>query len=491
MPKSPASKGKSVGSSTVKANKAPEARTIVFPEYEAEVRTTDNPITYEEAKELLGWTEEPDDGNWGADYLLVHNGKKIRCLNNPNNRPLNQTSVNTLMQEFLRGRWRLNGETIILGQSGAVLNGQHTLIAFIQAVDEWKEHPDNWPETTEEPVLTKFIAKGIVEDDETVNTMDTCKPRTLWEVICRASYFSTLPLGARKTVARRTEAAVKMLWHRTGTHSNAFAVKRTHAESIGFLEAHPKLLEAVSFIHEEDGKDGKINKYVSAGYAAAALYLMGSSDTDPETYYTHDTPSEKLLDFSKWERACEFFVLLAAGDKGMKPVRDEIDRLIQDGSVSVEERWTLLAKAWESFSENNPITVESLELEFTVKDGVRHLTETALMGGVDIGDEGLSFIAGGDPTPEVIEKKAEKVREARYKKNSVKVAKQATPGEWHEGDTAWVHNYDALGSSCFGTIKKPYECYDGEWRVFIDAEDGEWEVPLASLSLHETERIAQ
>lgn len=483
--------GNKKGQTTKRGAKGKEKKSeneTLYPKVVSEVRDSENPITYMQAKDMLGWEEEPEGESWGADYLFVTNGRKIRCTNNIRNRPLNNTSLNTLKQQFLRNRWRMNGEPIIVGKTGSILNGQHTLISFVLAVEEYREDSDKWTMLAEEPVLIKLVVYGIEESDEVVNTMDTCKPRTLWEVLCRAEYFATMGITERKVSSKIAENAIKMLWYRTATHANAFAVRRTHAESIAFLDSHPKLLDAVSFIKEENGKEGRIAKYLSPGYATAALYLMAVSATDPQGYYLDEVPNESLLDLSRWDKACEFFVELAAGGKQLNAVRQRIDALITDGSVSIDERWTVLAKAWDVYLLGKTITPKDVLLDFQVEDGERKLLEVALFGGIDIGEEGLQGLVGSDPTPEEIEQAAAKIRKKRQPET--KVAAQVIPGKWSNGDKAWVHDYDGQGNSCFGTIGKPYKTSGGEYRVLIDAEDGNWEVKLDDLSLKEFEKVA-
>lgn len=52
---------------------------------------------------------------------------------NLNNRPVSQRTVDRYAQEMRNGTWRLNGEALIFGVSGNLLNGQHRLLACIRA----------------------------------------------------------------------------------------------------------------------------------------------------------------------------------------------------------------------------------------------------------------------------------------------------------------------------------------------------------------------
>ena len=52
---------------------------------------------------------------------------------NLNNRPVSRFTVDRYAQEMKAGRWKLNGEAIIFGVSGLLLDGQHRLKACVQA----------------------------------------------------------------------------------------------------------------------------------------------------------------------------------------------------------------------------------------------------------------------------------------------------------------------------------------------------------------------
>jgi hypothetical protein len=451
-------------------------REVIHPSLYSEIFSGDKAITVELAKEMLG-LEEVEKGAH-TDISRVY-GKKVRCVNNVSNRPLDNGNLLKLAQEILRGRWRFNGEPIIIGSTGLILNGQHSLLALILAAQEWENSPEHHPFWTTEPTLEKAVVYGVSEEDAVVNTMDTCKPRSLSDVIIRAHYFKGLKDKGQRTVGKMAEHAIKMLWKRTGVHINALGIKQTHAESIAYLDQHPQLLKAVRHIYEEND-DNKIGKYLSPGYASAALFLMGSSSSIAESYYKADNPSDKLLDWSNWDKACEFFVDLAAGSEKLKPIRTVITQLLSQGAGSWHDRWSVLAKAWFLYSAGKPVTTKGISLKFEVKDDVKHMVEEPLFGGIDVGSDGIDHKTVADPD---VEQATEKVREKRHGK--VRVAKKKGK-TWAKGDTAWVH---VKGDDpYFAALKDdPYSTSGGIERVFVIADDGEWEVAVMDLSLKQFE----
>lgn len=378
-----------------------EQRKVLYPEVKAFVCIGEDAITVEQCRDMLGCTEDEKVAKEaGVDQPLFvegplmdgrRKGKTIYCLNNVRNRPLYMSTVEALVQEHLMKRWRFNGEPIIQGKTGTIENGQHTLVSVLLAEQDrigpnkgrWE---DNWPN---EVTMEKMVVRGVDETDDVINTMDTCKPRTLADVIYRSECFASMDSAARRTVSRMTDYAVRLLWHRTGAGLDAFAPRRTHSEALDFIGRHPRLLRAVKHIHEEDSERA-VSKYLSPGYASGMLFMMGSSSSDGDDYRNAEPPSEKKLSWENWDKACEFWVLLGSGSPKFKEVRYALGSLYgQDVDVepSLKEKLSVLAKAWHAFLEGGSITESDLKLKFTRdSDGVRHLTEVTPVGGIDLGE---------------------------------------------------------------------------------------------------------
>lgn len=389
----------------------PKPREVIYPKLKVvvmdpagedrETGKPGQPMTADDCKRLMGWQEEVGAVKFGSDYLFTDKrDKKVLCTNNVANRPLYMSTVEMLIGEILYRRWNTNGEPIIIGKTALVLNGQHQMIALPLAVQIWEDaggpRKDNkYHEYWETPpTITKLIVFGIDEDDKVVNTMDTCKPRSLADVIYRSEYFKTMAKIDRLKVAKITEYAIKMLWARTGAGLDAFSPKRTHAESLDFIARHPRVLSCVKHIYEEDGSDGKIKRFLSPGYSAAFLYMMGSAATerenDDKTGYSQVAhPNESLLDWSQWDKACEFFVMLAAGHKVMEPIRSALGELFQGKGCggSSEERQALIAKAWACYSDTGEVDGADLELQYETGEDESSmvLAECPTVGGIDLG----------------------------------------------------------------------------------------------------------
>lgn len=391
-----------------------------------------DPITSEVAKELLGWEEEEEGGSkFGSNYLLIDRfGKKIRCTNNITNRPLYLSNMEACVQEVLRGRWVINGETIIIGQTGKVLNGQHQLCGVILAEQDRLKDRKMWEHLTEPLYIEKLVVFGIEETDVVINTMDTCKPRSLADVIYRSPYFQKSTQTDRQLASRILDHAIKQLWIRTGVYlpENGFSLRRTHAEAIDLVERHKKLLKCVAHIMkcnkrekvegDENDTSGVISTYLPLGYAATALYLMATSGSDPEKYMGKEEPNEKGLDWSKWDIACQFWEDFKTD--AFDPLRKAIAGL-QDEESGVAGRLTekdyLVIKAWELYLENKKMTSRNLVIKYNDPDANGRITlkDIPELGGIDLGLVKIKppKAKESEPPPHVqngIEKRKEKVK---------------------------------------------------------------------------------
>lgn len=359
-----------------------EKREVIYPN----IKFSEFPCTISPslAKELLGWEEAEE-----KEYDLIDKNKtKIKLKNNHHNRPLYLSQVETYTQEILNKRWAFNGEPIIIGQTGTVLNGQHTLVSLVfadqlLAKDEVEPHQSKlWK--GEDTFIDKLTVYGVPETDQIINTMDTCKPRTLADVIYRSEYFQHLKTGERKLASKITDYAIRYLWYRTGVGIDAYAIRRTHAESIDFLEHHKSLLKAVWFIMTEDGVKKNLSKLLPLGYMSALLYLMAASDTDQATYQNKRV--EGVINFDKWDKAQQFFMLL---NKGSFPkiiqAHASLMSLEGEGGGTIKEKVAVIITGWQNFLDKKDETHIKLIYEED-EEGRKHLAEFPIIGGIDMGE---------------------------------------------------------------------------------------------------------
>lgn len=413
MVKLPKKKSKSI---VGRSKKKSEGREILYPEPKTFMRDGSDPVTPEFARQLLGWEEEGEE-KFEDDFLLRdENGKKVKCHNNTTNRPLVPIIYKTLKQEHLRQRWQLNGEPIILGKTGLILENQHTLIALILAQQEKDNYPDKWPDCPEKLTMKKVIVSGISEDDEVVNTINTGKPRTLADVFYRSGHFSDLKSKDRNIMSRIAEHAVKLLWDRTGAKQDAFGLRRTHAESLDFVGRHPKLLDCVEHVFQES-VGGDVSSVLSPGYLAAMLYLMASGNSDPKKYFGVNDPTEKPLVWDQWEKSCDFVVLIVGNTKEIRPLRLAISRKKEEEGISLAESLGILCKGWGLYSKGKPITEKGVNLRYHIdEDDIPHMLGNPTVGGIDLGSVKEPYTPESQITPDEVEKRRAEVDAKRRAK---------------------------------------------------------------------------
>lgn len=455
-----------------KKKAATAERPVVYPYYEAvwhidkpetvkPGQPVAGPITATLAREWLGWEAETDNGpKFGNDYLFTDRyGKKIRCHKDVRNRPLYTSRVEELIQEILRRRWETNGETVIIGRTGIVLNGQHQLISVVLADQDRQRHSRVWGEAwPAECHVTKLVAFGVEETDEVVNTMDTCKPRSLADVIYRSPFFAKLDSANRRTAAEITDHAVRSMWKRTGVGVGAFSLTRTHPEAIDFVNRHPRLLKCVKEVMEANSRNG-IRLYLGLGYAAAACYLMGSDATNPDDYYGPEDHHEKPLVWDNWERACAFWAEFA------KPIREkEIDGKTVEASQinclhnavvklthpdgtpgSQAEKDYLVCQAWAAWKRKGKVVPKDLGVRYSQPDakGRRHIIDAPTIGGIDLGLTFTQPPPSDEPSPEEQQQNGELAAEISHE--AINGHELADDGET---DWSWLDKLHVDNPNC-------------------------------------------
>jgi len=254
---------------------------------------------------------------------------------------------------------------------------------------------------------------GISEDDVTVNTLDTAKPRSLTDAIFRSEFFSHMKVKERREAARATDYAVKTLWKRTGAVMDAFAPRRTHSESLDFIARHPRVLECVSKVLESSTNERPLAQYLSLGCFAGILYLMGCSGSSRPAYLLGGR-REESLHWGNWDRANELIDGLADELPTILPLRKAVaDAIYVRNSTDVRE--AVLAKAWLQFVTGD-LKAPGLKLQWDEIQGldgpVKVLGECPLFGGIDIGDPRTAdedeVLEPQEPTPPATPPRPEK-----------------------------------------------------------------------------------
>ena len=433
----PSSKAKPKGKPTPAAKKGGgdfyadlgAGRPVKFKELASRICAGKDALTVAQAKQLFGYTEDEEEAKEKGftEPLFKLGGKSIWCINNTRNRPFTESWADSIAQDILSKNFAPegpNGETIIIGRTGLVLSAQHRLAALIKAGHLWEGQP-HWKEYWKtEPTIDSYMAFGVSENLNNVKTLDNVKPRSLSDVLVTSGMFSDFSRSDMLKANRVAEYAVRNLWDRVGMREDAFHVRQTHSESLEFIRNHEKLLDAVRFIFKEN-KEGKVAKFAPPGLATALLYLMGTSATDGDAYRGVDTPSEKQIDTAHWEKAMEFWTLLASNDPTFKRLRFLAREKGGESYIfaagveggSTEERAAALVKGWNLFVNGDRLAEADLLMEYhTDSEGAVTLIEHPYptTGGIDLGGRAAKrtereheAVNGENTDPEVSEEEVE------------------------------------------------------------------------------------
>jgi len=503
----PQMKGLKNADKEIKVKKSGRAeREVVYPELRLDLCHGESAVTAEDARELLGWQEVPEGGGsyskevYALSKSLLGEGVRARFNRNVINRWITTGNLQDLIQKILRGHWAgpngtggtINGETIIIGRTAQVLDGQHTLISLVLADLMWRQDKSRWSHWRDSPpVIDKLVISGVDEDDHTANSINVCKSRSKADVLYRSEFFAHLDGSVRKVQARMSDYATRLLWLRIGIKYNAMIPRITHDEVVDFIGRHQRLLQCITHVYEENGSEGKISRYVGPGYAAGLLYLMACSASDPSTYRAAEQPTDDLLGWGRWSDACDFWVMVASGDAKLKAVHEALAR-DDESRASNAEVWAIFANAWLAVINGEPVTAGMLELVYDEDDwGNRRLAEQPSVGGIDLGDPSTmdeADVEMPDPSPKEIKRGAAKQRGKKEDKDSPRPSTGLGPPrkagfQWTQDDVAWV--CDDGGEHFVARLAEdPIKCEDGETRVMVVTGKGEeWEVRLEDLSL--------
>jgi hypothetical protein len=330
-------------------------------------------------------------------------------------------------QRFTMPRGSINGETMIVSRTGLVKSAQHRGVGFVLACLEWRKYPEKYPQWKTEPVLETLIVYGVSDEEEVTTTLDTTLARTEAD-----SFFATgavyrifgdkaekLTRREQADACKMLQATVDFLWERTGKSTRNFGeigkVRQTHTATTKFLEDHPKLYKGVRHVWEEnEGRQLSILR-LQPGDCAAATYLMAARDSDLTRWDpTHGT--EKDLNLSHWQQACDFITSLAAKEGAGKTTADAIALLLDDPEAPSRGvgKMVIMAKAFERIAAGKRVTAADLELEYADADSGKILINATGFGGIDKGPKVRKPVDDGEePSREEVEAAARKERDNR------------------------------------------------------------------------------
>lgn len=151
---------------------------------------------------------------------------------NTHNRRVRKKTVNFYARQMREGDWDLTGEPIIFSNEDVLLNGQHRLYACIEANTSFKT----------------FVVRGA--PDTSFAKIDQNIPRQAGDIVGREGYTQSV----RKAAASRIILSMLEVQDKPAGERPALNTKRSHAETLEFVQGHDELLsEGCAIIIKDDG----------------------------------------------------------------------------------------------------------------------------------------------------------------------------------------------------------------------------------------------
>lgn len=170
---------------------------------------------------------------------------------NKHNRPVRRGHVNFLASEILKGNWQVNGQSIVISHDEQVLDGQHRLLAVIEAGQQIKS----------------LVVYGI--KPEAFKTMDTGAVRTSADAL-----FLENP-EIPQHIVKASATAVK--WCKLMESGNLNKVlKVSNTEVLRYVESHRSIIECARILagYPQDARPISI----SCGTALFEVFQRRSQD---------------------------------------------------------------------------------------------------------------------------------------------------------------------------------------------------------------------
>lgn len=231
--------------------------------------------------------------------------KWLQC--NQHNRPVRKNHVIFLANEIKAGNWQLNGQAIVIADNEQVLDGQHRLLAIIEAGESIKS----------------LVVYGITP--EAFSTMDTGAVRSGSDALCL--HFHDFPIGVVKAVATAVPW-VKQL--ERGALRSGGGSKVSNTEIIRYASDHQSLFErAATLMHYP-----KDNRPLSVGIGTALFEMFGrKNEQQADTFFQSLYTGENL------ERTDVEYILRQSFQK-------DAQRITAKYPTSIKVRMTVKAWNW-------------------------------------------------------------------------------------------------------------------------------------------------
>jgi len=174
---------------------------------------------------------------------------------NEHNRKFSKANYGTVRRSVENGEWMLNGESIKISQNGYILDGQHRCRAVVETGIS----------------IPTLLVEGL--PDESQDTMDTGKTRTLADILTIRGDVNTIGLSAliRKFLVSERYGFVAAFSSSMGSASYSL----TNRECLEWLDGNPWVRDYV-----QPGRT--VSRATSAGSSMAGFLMRTFDNIDAE-----------------------------------------------------------------------------------------------------------------------------------------------------------------------------------------------------------------
>lgn len=230
---------------------------------------------------------------------------------NTHNRSVASARVDQYAADIRRGEWRVNGEAIKIAKDGTILDGQHRLMAVLEAERE----------------IQTLVITGL--DAEAQETMDQGRGRSLGDVfkLRGESYWNPLATACRTLCLFELYGEVIQ---------PAYQPAPSIQQASRTLERNPELRDSVAFVYTQIRRP-----WLPSSHLGALHFLFATVDS---------------------EAADDFLLKLRTGE-GLR--RDDAVYVLREkfmashlerDTIAVRKQLALIIKAWNAYVAGEPTT---------------------------------------------------------------------------------------------------------------------------------------
>ena len=246
---------------------------------------------------------------------------------NTRNRPLNQRVIDSLSHQIKTGKWQLNGESIIISETGKVLDGQHRLHSIVNS----------------QTSIKSVVVLGA--KDDSFLTIDTGKSRSGSNVLALEGHDYYSPKAALISL---------LIYYKRGIFFN-YAIGKinqvkkkrlpiTNMELLNFANNHKReIQEAIDFAVSDLSKKCK---FMAVSNLAFFYYILDKKDAQDSRQFL-----EKLVSGENLSSNSPIYIL-----------RETLLREYRSSKKSlIISRMVYVVKAWNAFRSNTSMRLLSFK----------------------------------------------------------------------------------------------------------------------------------